>query len=64
MEFIVKEVENIASDRRGGKVQAKSLAAAKQRATRAQIFQRTVMVIESPAGNRLSVKEGKEWRDL
>lgn len=58
--FIIKELQNVASQRDGVEVEAKTLAAAKRAATRMQQFQNTVLVVSDQKG-RLSVKQGGKW---
>jgi hypothetical protein len=61
--FIIRELENAQSHRDGEKIEAASLAAAKRAASRRQVFQGTVMTIESEHGVVLSVKDGRGWND-
>lgn len=62
--YIIRELQNAQSKRAGETIQAKDLAAAKRAASRAQMFQGTVMVVESDAGHRLAVKSGGKWETL
>ena len=59
--YIIKEVQNMGSERKGERIEAKDLAAAKRAASRAQMFQGSVMKIESEAGALLAHKEGGRW---
>lgn len=61
--YIVKEVQNVNSERKGKRIEAKDLTAAKRAASRAQFFQGTVMKIENEAGALLAYKEGSRWID-
>jgi hypothetical protein len=51
------------SHRKGTTIQATSLRAAKQIASRRQMFADTVLVIEDEKGHRLSVKQEHGWLD-
>lgn len=59
MKFIVTEKQSLNSVRRGEVVDAKDLAAAKRAASRAQMFQATVLTVEDEAGTLLA---WKPWR--
>lgn len=61
--FIITEKQNASSYRDGEKIEAKNLTAAKRAASRAQMFQGTVMTIENESGEILTVKDGKTWAD-
>ena len=59
--FIIQELQDVASYRDGVEVEAKNLVAAKRAATRAQVFQNTVMVVSDCKGRRLAIKQGGRW---
>ncbi len=59
--YIIKEVQNVNSERKGERIEAKDLAAAKRAASRAQMFQGSVMKIENEAGMQLAYKENGRW---
>lgn len=60
--YIIKEVQNINSDREGVKVETTSLTSAKRIASKNQLFHGTVLRIESENGNWLAYKEdGNRW---
>jgi len=56
MQVIIKEVQNINSDREGSKIIVKSLKGAKIAATNRQCFEDTVLKIEDTKGNLLAYK--------
>lgn len=62
--FIIRELQNAQSSRKGETIEAADLAAAKRAASRKQMFKGTVMTIESERGARLAVKESGRWTDL
>lgn len=59
--FIIIEKQNSNSSRKGEKVEAANLAAAKRKATGLQLFQGTVMEITDELGNRLAIKTNGRW---
>lgn len=59
--YIIKEVQNVNSERKGERIEAASLSAAKRAASRAQMFQGSVMKIENVAGVLLACKENGRW---
>lgn len=61
--YIIKETQNLNSDRDGVEITAKSLAHAKRNASRRQVFCGTVMKIESVTGELLAYKAGTDWVD-
>lgn len=63
-QYIIKEVQNLNSERKGTKIEVTSLLSAKRTASKMQCFQGTVMRIESLNGVLLSYKEyNKSWVD-
>jgi hypothetical protein len=52
--YIIKELQNLQSDRQGKPYQSVSLAGAKQYATINKAYYGTVLVIESKSGERLA----------
>ncbi len=64
MKFIITELQNAQSTRRGEVVEATSLTAAKRKASKMQMFQRTVMEIAHENGARIAVKEAGIWVNL
>ena len=61
--FIITELQNAQSSRKGETVEASNLSAAKRRATSLQIFKGTVMEIANENGAVLSRKEDGRWID-
>ncbi len=62
--FIITEKQDRNSTRAGETVEAKSLSAAKRKASSLQFFQGTVMTIESENGQLLSWKDkAGKWND-
>lgn len=62
--YIITEKQDRNSTRQGEVVEAKSLTAAKRKASAAQMFQNTVMTIESESGVLLSWKDRSgKWND-
>jgi len=62
--YIIKETQNINSEREGIEYQANSLTSAKRYATSHQFYHGTVLKIEAENGTLLSYKEiGGEWLD-
>ena len=62
--FIITEKQDIQSTRAGEAVEAKSLSAAKRKASSLQFFQGTVMTIESENRTLLSWKDkAGKWND-
>lgn len=61
--YIITELQNANSYRKGKSVEAKDIAAAKRKASRMQMFQGTVMEIAYENGAVVSVKEGGKWQD-
>jgi hypothetical protein len=60
--YIVSEVQNAQSTRKGEKFDG-SLRAAKAKATRDQLFQGTVLKIETEDGRLVAVKDKGKWAD-
>ena len=58
--YTVRELQNLQSHREGTEIAAKTLADAKRLATRNQVFQGTVLVIEE-GGHRVAYKENGRW---
>lgn len=61
MKFRITEKQDTNSSRKGELVECKSIGQAKRLATRRQMFQNTVLVIEDKFGCPLSVKRGGQW---
>ena len=61
--FIITELQNAQSSRKGETVEASNLSAAKRRATSLQMFKGTVMEIANENGAVLSCKEDGRWID-
>ena len=61
--YIITELQNANSCRKGETVEAQDLSAAKRRASRMQVFQGTVMEIAYANGSVVSVKEDGKWQD-
>lgn len=62
--YVIKEVQNINSDREGIHIETVSLSQAKRIASKKQCFHGTVMRIETVNGFWLAHKEdGKRWVD-
>lgn len=59
--YIIKETENLNSEREGYSVAVKDLAAAKRKATRSKCFFGTTLKIENENGELIAYKEKKEW---
>lgn len=60
--YIIKEVQDVNSEREGTQIEAKNLRAAKRAASRGQFYQGTVLKIENEIGILLAYKEsGKFW---
>ena len=61
--YIVTELQNAQSSRKGETVQAANLTAAKRKASSMQMFQGTVMEIAAENGSVLSRKQDGKWID-
>lgn len=61
--YIITELQNANSHRKGEAVEAKDLTAAKRKASSMQMFQGTVMEIAYENGAIVSVKEDGKWQD-
>lgn len=61
--YIVTELQNAQSSRKGETVQAANLTAAKRKASSLQMFQGTVMEIAAENGSVLSRKQDGKWID-
>lgn len=61
--YCITEKQNINSVHDGYHLECSSLLQAKKEATKRQAFQNTVITIEY-LGQVLSVKTGKNWRDV
>lgn len=61
--YIITELQNANSYRKGETVEAKNLTAAKRKASSMQMFQRTVMEIAYENGTVATVKENGKWQD-
>lgn len=62
--YIIKEAQNVNSERKGERIEADSLSAAKRAASRAQMFQGSVMKIENEYGLLLAYKEDGRWVEV
>ena len=61
--YIITELQNAQSHRKGEAIEAPSLSAAKRRATALQMFKGTVMQISAQNGAVLSRKKEGRWID-
>ena len=61
--YIIAELQNAQSSRKGETVQAANLTAAKRKASSMQMFQGTVMEIAAENGSVLSRKQDGKWID-
>ncbi|EMO4164843.1 TPA: hypothetical protein SMQ11_003808 [Proteus mirabilis] len=60
--YIIKETQNVNSDRKGIKFESETLTQAKRFASRNQIFQGTTLKIEYENGSLVCFKEsGNNW---
>lgn len=64
MKIIVRELQNRQSTREGQTIEAKTLSAAKTKATKDQMFQGTVLTLEDEHGNQLAYKDNAKWVDV
>ena len=62
--YIITELQNAQSSRKGEAVEAANLSAAKRKATCLQMFKGTVMEITAENGAVLSRKEDGRWIDV
>ena len=62
--YIITELQNAQSHRKGEAIEAPSLSAAKRRATALQMFKGTMLEIAAENGAVLSRKEGGRWIDV
>ena len=63
--YVIKEVQNINSDREGVSIWANSLLCAKRTASKNQSFQGTTLKIETENGMLLAYKEpNKNWIEI
>ncbi len=61
--YTITEKQNMASYRKGYKIEADCLTSAKRKASRMQFFQGTVLVIEADNGALLASKANSKWTD-
>lgn len=61
MEYIITEVQSINSHRQGEIINAKNLTDAKRKATKMQVWQGTIIKINTPEGECLAYKEYDKW---
>ena len=61
--YIITELQNANSYRKGEAVDAKDLTTAKRKASKMQMFQGTVMEIAYENGETVSIKKDGKWRD-
>ena len=64
MIYIITELQNAQSHRKGEAVEAANLTAAKRKASGMQMFKNTVMEIAAENGPVLSRKEDGRWIDV
>jgi D-mannonate dehydratase len=64
MKYIITELQNAQSTRRGEVIEAANLTAAKRKASNMQMFLHTVMEIAHENGVRIAVKEAGSWTNL
>ena len=62
--YIITELQNAQSARKGKTIEAADLTAAKRKASSLQMFKGTVMEIAAENGTVLSRKEGGRWIDV
>ena len=62
--YIITELQNAQSSRKGETIEAADLTAAKRNASSLQMFRGTVMEIAAENGAVLSRKEGRRWIDV
>ena len=62
--YIITELQNAQSSRKGETVEAANLTAAKRKASSLQMFQGTVMEIAAENGAVISRKEDGKWNDI
>lgn len=64
-ELKITEKLDLASDRKGYTVNVKNITSAKKIASRRQIFQGTVLTIETTSGDLVAYKNyGEKWIDV
>lgn len=61
--YIITELQNAQSSRKGETVEAESLTVAKRKASKLQMFQGTVMEIAAENGALISRKQDGKWID-
>ena len=61
--YIITELQNAQSSRKGETVEAESLTVAKRKASKLQMFQATVMEIAAENGALISRKQDGKWID-
>lgn len=61
--YIITELQNAQSHRKGESIEAENLTAAKRKASRLQMFQGTVMEIAAESGAVISRKQDGKWVD-
>lgn len=59
--YRITETQNAQSGRAATTIKAANLIAAKRAATRAQIFQGTVLMVSTANGAPLAIKENGKW---
>ena len=64
MKFTIRELQNAQSYREGETIEARDLRAAKIAASKRQLFQGTVLVIEDVHEHRLAVKKDGKWHNV
>ena len=62
--YIITELQNAQSSRKGETIEAADLTAAKRKASSLQMFKGTVLEISAENGSVLSRKEDGRWIDV
>lgn len=62
--YIITELQNAQSSRKGEAVEAANLTAAKRKAAALQMFKGTIMEVAAENGSVLSRKEDGRWIDV
>lgn len=64
MKLVIKEVQNLNSNRNGETIEVSNMRQAKRKATSMQCFHGTVLKIERESGELLAYKDGNKWTDV
>ena len=62
--YIITELQNANSSRKGEAIEAADLSAAKRKASGMQMFKGTVLEITAENGARLAIKRDGKWENL